>query len=368
MTNSNTIINKTIFKQILNYCWLSLLISFISCNTKNKPENINGSIRSIFQDKNNNFWFGTDQVRVWGSGNSSGGGVYRYDGKNLVQFTIEDGLSNNQVRTIQEDGSGNIWFSTGGGICRFDGQTFISVTDSQLRGSIDKEWKIEENDLWFEAGGGIYRYNGNSFTYLPLPETDLDSIYTKNSSDRFPYATYCTLKDKKGNLWIGTQSLGVCRYDGKSFTWFTGKGLCGCAVRCLFEDKSGNLWFGNNDFGNNGGGLFRYDGKALSNFTVEKVLNNEVFVKSLKSYAKSDNLARVWTINEDNNGDIWIGTMNGGAWRYDGQVFTNYTVKDGLTSNNINIIYKDKKGELWFGTGDGVCKFNGKSFIRFAIE
>ncbi|MCP9754924.1 regulator, partial [Lacihabitans sp. CCS-44] len=43
-----------------------------------------------------------------------------------------------------------------------------------------------------------------------------------------------------------------------------------------------------------------------------------------------------------------------------------YNTKEGLTSNAINTIYKDKKGELWFGTDtEGICKFNGKTFYRF---
>ncbi|MGB3075409.1 MAG: two-component regulator propeller domain-containing protein, partial [Chitinophagales bacterium] len=80
-------------------------------------------------------------------------------------------------------------------------------------------------------------------------------------------------------------------------------------------------------------------------------------------------LARVWTINEDNNGNLWIGTYDAGVWRFDGENLTNYTSIDGLTSNAINTIYKDRKGELWFGTdGAGVCKFNGISFSGFTFN
>ena len=80
-------------------------------------------------------------------------------------------------------------------------------------------------------------------------------------------------------------------------------------------------------------------------------------------------LARVWSVNEDNNGNIWIGTYDAGVWCYDGKNLTNYTTKDRLSSNAINTIYKDKKGELWFGTdGAGVCKFNGTSFSIFIIN
>jgi hypothetical protein len=43
----------------------------------------------------------------------------------------------------------------------------------------------------------------------------------------------------------------------------------------------------------------------------------------------------------------------------------NYTNKDGLDGNMTWMIYKSKKGELWFGGGPkGVYRFNGKSFER----
>ncbi len=382
---------------------LLLLVFVMSCNGQNKLKSsvteqtavpkgatdlaifgtnpsteIDNNIRSIFQDTKGNYWFGTN-----------GAGVYRYDpnqpvGKALTQFTEKDGLANNQVQSIQEDNSGNIWFGTGGfGVSRYDGRTFTTLTTKeslQVSSSSDKEWNVEPNDLWFYAGGGVYRYNpkrevGNSLTYLPFPKPDFDTKYVPNPPDRLSrYAVYCTLKDKKGNLWFGTQAMGVCRYDGRSFTWFTDKGLAGPAVLGLFEDKNGNIWFGNN-----GGGLFRYDGINLTNFTEEKGLGNKEFRTAGKP--SPGTLARIYAINEDNNGVLWIGTVDAGVWRYapstrsgeqlraGGNNLTNYTTKDGLTSNAVNTIYKDKKGELWFGTdGDGICKFNGLSFTKFVVK
>lgn len=307
---------------------------------------IDKNIRSIFQDKKGNYWFGTNGV-----------GVYRYDGKTLVQFTEKDGLSNNQVQSIQEDKFGNIWFGTGlFGVSRFDGKSFITLTNKenlQLNTNPDSDWKIEPNDLWFYAGGGVYRYNGTSIAYLPL-DNSKSSPYNLSR-----YAVYSILKDKKGNLWFGTQAQGVCYYDGKTFTWFTEKGLLGPAVLGLFEDSKGNIWIGNN-----GAGLFRYDGKSLINFTEEKGLSNNEFRVSGKSV--SGTLARIYAINEDNNGNLWIGTVDAGVWKYDGKNLINYTTKDGLTSNAVNTIYKDNNGELWFGTdADGICKFNGKTFTKF---
>jgi ligand-binding sensor domain-containing protein len=372
MTNSKTINITT------NFRLLSFIVLFIACSGQNKTEKANDSaaipitapmeknyatafgtngtteidnnIRSIFQDKNNNYWFGTN-----------GTGVFRYDGKTITQYTEKEGLADNQVQSIQEDKSGNIWFGTGAfGVSRFDGKTFSTLTNKE---TTIKEWKNETDDLWFCAGGGAYRYNNNSFFYLPLPKTGFDTKYSQNPPHRLSsYAVYCSLKDSKGTLWFGTQSMGVCSYDGKTFTWFTEKGLAGPAVLGLFEDRNGNLWFGNN-----GSGLFRYDGKTLTNLTTEKGLANDEFRKSGKSVPGT--LARIYSINQDNNGDLWIGTVDAGVWRYDGNNFTNYTTKDGLTSNAVNVIYKDKKGELWFGTdGDGICRFNGKFFTKFSVK
>jgi ligand-binding sensor domain-containing protein len=313
---------------------------------------IDNNIRSIFQDRKGNYWFGTN-----------GAGVYRYDTKTITQFTVEDGLADNQIISIQEDDLGNIWFGTGVfAISKFDGTKFTTPTNNvALTGGTETDWKSKNNDLWFYAGGGVFRYSNPSLDYLPFDPSS-SSVQTNTPFSLSRYGVYCILKDKKGNVWFGTQAEGVCRYDGKTLTWFKEKGLAGPAVLGLFEDSKGNLWFGNN-----GAGLFRYDGKTLTNFTKENGLNNDDFIVS--GTPALGTLARVYSINEDNTGNLWIGTVDAGVWKYDGNNLTNYTTKDGLSSNAVNTIYKDKNGALWFGTdGNGICKFNGTTFIEFTIE
>ena len=45
----------------------------------------------------------------------------------------------------------------------------------------------------------------------------------------------------------------------------------------------------------------------------------------------------------------------------------NFSERDGLTSKGITAIYRDKRGDLWIG-GEGVYKFNGKSFDRGSLR
>jgi ligand-binding sensor domain-containing protein len=314
---------------------------------------IDRNIRSIFQDKSGTYWFGTNAA-----------GVYRYDKKSLTRFTVKDGLADNQVQSIQQDGQGTIWFGTGAfGVSKFDGSQFTTCTTNntlKITSGTDKDWQSKTSDLWFYAGGGVLRYSDPSLAYLPLDPSALHSTPQPNAPFTLSrYGVYSILKDKKGNLWMGTQAQGVCRYDGTSLTWFREKGLAGPAVLALFEDSKGNLWFGNN-----GSGLFRYDGTTLINFTVEKGLGNADF--NIAGKSASGTLARVYSINEDLKGNIWIGTVDSGVWKYDGTSLTNYTTKDGLTSNAVNTIYRDNSGELWFGTdSNGICTFDGTSFTEF---
>lgn len=329
----------------------------LSSNVQSKSQNatvnrLDKNIRSIFQDRNGHYWFGTNSA-----------GVYRYDSRTLTQFTVKDGLANNQVISIQEDELGNIWFGTGGfGVSKFDGKSITTLTNTiKTTKGTENDWKSTKNDLWFCAGDGVIRLSNLSIDYLPFAPSGLFA----QKNDPFSlsrYAVYCTLKDQKGNVWFGTQAEGVCRFDGHSLTWFKEKGLSGPAVLGLFEDRKGNLWFGNN-----GAGLFRYDGKTLTNLTEEKGLNNADFRAS--GSAGLGTLARVYAINEDPHENIWVGTVDAGVWKYDGNKLTNYTTKNGLTSNAVNTIYKDQNGELWFGTDShGIFKFNGTKFTEFIVR
>jgi ligand-binding sensor domain-containing protein len=317
---------------------------------------ISQHIRSIVQDRAGNFWFGTD-----------GEGVYRYDGKSFTGFTEKEGLCGNFVRTISEDKSGKLWFSTRDGVCRYDGTSFTHFNVEGRLGTGEVKQDGAE-DLWFGTNGGVYRYDGSSFAYFPLPEAGLGSRFLPGAlpDHHSSYSVYSLLEDKAGNLWFGTESQGVARYDGKAVTYFTEKGLSKAAVRSIFQDRKGNLWFGNN-----GLGVYRYDGVSLTHFTEEKGLGNNLgnneFLETLKG--KPGTLARVWTIAEDKAGNLWFGTIDAGAWRYDGKTLTNFTTRDGLGSDSIWTLYKDKAGDLWFGTdGGGVYKYDGKSFHEVKLR
>jgi len=70
----------------------------------------------------------------------------------------------------------------------------------------------------------------------------------------------------------------------------------------------------------------------------------------------------VYTINQDINGYIWIGTGEG-LCRYDGFEFTQKPVTDLLVRDVASTSYKDSKGNLWFGFNNGtICSYDGFNF------
>jgi ligand-binding sensor domain-containing protein len=307
------------------------------------------NIGSLLQDKNNTYWFA-----------SNGDGVYRYDGKTIMHFTDKDGLCSNFVWTIQEDVNGHLWFTTRDGVCRFDGVSFTNFA-TIIRTAMTGVLHYRSGGLFFGHLNGVCFFDGATFTNFTIhPDT-----YRPETNDRSrPYSVYCSVADRSGNVWFGTQEKGVCRYDGTTFTYLTEKKLDAAAVRCIFQDREGRLWFGNN-----GAGLFRYDGITLRNITDEKGLGNPEFLKAKKVLDRPGTLARVWAINEDRDGNLWIGTIDAGVWKFDRKTLTNYTTKDGLSGNSIWAIYKDRKGELLFVTnGDAISTYNGHSFTSFVMK
>lgn len=353
---------------------LTILISlFNSCNNKGKSnytdQNVIAStdsseisidttlllkytsgIRSILEDSKGNIWFGSHEE-----------GVCLFDGSSFTYFTKEDGLSHNQVRTIQEDGNGIIWFECGFGISSYDGKQITTHTDKNYDSK--HKWEKSVNDLWFkgdkghgyselEGQSGVYRNRGGEFTFLTFPVPQY-----KDDQGIFSVTTGA-IKGADGTIWFGTYEAAI-GFNGESFTMI-GREEMGLkddprniGIRALYEDSKGNLWIGSNRHG-----VFIYNGDKTINFTKLHRLDKED--------TNGNSLHRIFSIAEDNAGNIWFGTSESGVWRFDGNFVTNYTEKDGLTSNHITTIYKTKRGELWFGGKDpcGVFKFNGTSFER----
>jgi diguanylate cyclase (GGDEF)-like protein len=75
---------------------------------------------------------------------------------------------------------------------------------------------------------------------------------------------------------------------------------------------------------------------------------------------------------QDRQGFVWIGTLSGGLYRYNGYHAVKYTSsphdKNSLPHDRVSTLYEDKQGVIWAGTQNGVARYNPKTndFTRFA--
>ena len=68
----------------------------------------------------------------------------------------------------------------------------------------------------------------------------------------------------------------------------------------------------------------------------------------------------------DAKGDLWFSPYGGGIYRYDGKGMTNYPVKDGGEDTQVFRIFKDNSGVMWLGTPTaGPYRFDGERFVQF---
>ena len=182
------------------------------------------------------------------------------------------------------------------------------------------------------------------------------------------------LEDTKGNYWFGSHGDGLCRYDGKQFTYFTAnQGLVNGTVRAfapgldwsktrkinggdqivsIQEDKHGNIWILNGD-----NVVSKFDGQTFNIIHIEK-----------QASLPSNRSSIEWKKELDY---LWFCPWSKlGVYRYDGNKLVHlsfpppYDAVDGVTE-----IYKDKEGSIWFGTmGNGTFRYDGKSFTRIIKE
>ncbi len=177
-------------------------------------------------------------------------------------------------------------------------------------------------------------------------------IYTSPPGDAY---IVCAARDKQGALWFGTASDAAYEYTGKEWQKITPviEDLRpNVTVQDIFVDKQGDIWFAVT--GNQGQrtapmshGVTRYDG---TNWT---------------SYLDRTD---VETIFQDSKGNMWFGT-NVGVTRYDGSNWQTFTAEDGLADNYVVAITEDSQSNLWFGTwNDGISRYDGKEWQTFKPE
>jgi ligand-binding sensor domain-containing protein/signal transduction histidine kinase len=302
-------------------------IKFTVFDINNTPALKANNIQTLYVDRAGALWIGTE-----------GGGLSRLADSQFTTYTTADGLADDIVESIFEDGAGRLWAGTFGGLSRFEGGKFTTYTtaDGLPQNSVLALAEDREGNLWIGTeGGGLSKWDGSRFTTFTTRQGLGDDLVR----------SICV--DRHGSLWAGTAG-GLSRFkDGRLVTFRAGDGLADDNIRCVYEDREGNLWIGTD-----AGGLNRYTGSLFSAFT------------------KKEGLARnsVASLYQDVEGTLWIGTYGGGLSRLKDGKFVTLTEREGLPHDNAMAIYEDSRGTTWIGTSGGLSRFEGGKFMTYTAK
>lgn len=352
----------------------------------NNPGSINfNSTYDIFQDRQGNLWVGT----YYGGANIIE--AVQANFKTYRNSESANSLSSNIISSILGDASDNLWVGTeaeGLNYINFKDQKITRYVHTDLPNSIGSNlvksiFRDHANVLWIGFyNGGINQWaGGNRFL----------RFHTKNSGLSSDNVT-CISEDSTGNLWIGHQEsginiLGPSRKQFQSFEEvFKGFQLKNNGITCLFHDSKNRMWIGTRVglhlMGPNHNGTQQFKrnipgllGSEYIHCVVEDAQKNiwvgstsgltqyDPNTDSFTTYGVQSGLpgSKVVGIVADKDQKLWVSTNRGlSHWDPGSKQFINYNRNDGLAGIvfNYNSFYKNRQGEIYFGSYNGLVTFN----------
>ena len=337
---------------------------------------------------------------VW-VGTPAGAAFLRTDGEWVV-YSERDGLPNNFVEDIALAADGAVWLGTRGGVGRFGSVGWVHHLDwpgKKDRGEIGLI-RDKSGTLWAGTRKGVYRLENDQWQMF-------DDLSNKVSGRFVDFAT-----DKQGVLW-GATSSHVLRFKGSHWELFEIDASMRSGLRTIAPAQNGGIWLVNRS------GVSRFDGHMRETIedvrmalSVYEGAQGELWIGGVDGVLHvSNGQRRVYTVADglpegpinsiiaDHDGRIWVSTsfdgvaffnvqtqkwqrvpgnmaghFNGvrrifsaddgmmwmastidGAIRTDGDVWTRYTVREGLPSSQVWDVCQDALGRLWFATVDGLA-------------
>ncbi|MEM6347228.1 MAG: two-component regulator propeller domain-containing protein [Bacteroidota bacterium] len=329
-------------------------------------------------------------------------------------FDKQDGLSQNTIFAITQDGDGFMWFGSRNGLNRFDGYNFkqYHTQADENQGLVDNDirslyYDKLDSSLWIGTRNGLGKFYLSEERFAnfgpdSLPAWGLGQEFIRNIQ-----------RDSKGRLWIAMASgftfwdeshsrfapiiklppseaevsssrVSAFIEDAVNRLWLGGanglylienaqslepnlrageevypilSALNNTDIRSLCKDHLGNIWIGTHH-----SGLYRWQPQ---NNQLALFLHEPGNINSL-----ADNSVR--TIVMDREQQIWIGTF-AGLNRYRAKEGDFETIKSeafmltGLSNSSIHKLFVSKKGALWLGTYNGGVNYLDESFNRFDI-
>ncbi|PUV21846.1 hybrid sensor histidine kinase/response regulator transcription factor [Sphingobacterium athyrii] len=302
------------------------------------------TIYCIVQDRQGFMWFGTKD------------GLNRYDGNSFKNYHYQpekkQSLGNNFVRSIAEKSPSHLYIGTDDGLYIMDKITAafqkieLSISGKGTFNSAINALHVDrQGSLWIATmSQGIWKYNPSTtkITQLQLKGARLGQN-----------ATWAILQDRSGVIWAATR-LGLLRFNNQQAHFdivgplFSEVGDPQFEILSMWEDPKGDLWLGTWSQG-----LLRYN-KQSNEFS--RFLNNTshpyvTHIRALREFRENQLL-----VGSD-DGLFLFHTETGTSERLDIPYY-----KHGLSDQNVYSIARDRENAIWIGT-----YFGGINYLNTAL-
>ncbi|MEZ4844708.1 MAG: two-component regulator propeller domain-containing protein [Bacteroidia bacterium] len=331
----------------------------------------NNHVRCLEKDVWGNVWLGT-----------SGGGLNQFTGKQFTHFTVKDGLADNYVYAVLEDFKGSLWIGTGKkGVTQMDSANYVvwGLDSGFANVKIKSLAQSSDSLFWFGSEGqGLAYFDGDTFKWLKvdnglcgnyikdivtLPDgrvfvatldggiSEISRINGKFEIKNYQYLTHLPTNrifslhaDANGVVWFGTENKGLGKIEaGKATMVINEASIKYQSIRAI-RSLHRQLWIATTD------GLYRYESvtKKIQKVADEHLKSTNLYLlefdKKNNLYVGHERGLEKLRLNE--TGDVIDGEFFGAAEGFSGIE----------TCQNAAIC--DAQGNMWFGTINGLTKYN----------
>ena len=297
----------------------------------------NNVVEKIYRDRENGIWLGTQLGGLSYLPNRG------FDFEYYVPLSTGNSIGGRRIRELKEDKQGNIWIaSEDAGLSIFDPKKkeFRNIgkkeglsfnTNNVVLGML-----LQNDRAWI----GLFK---NGLDVIQLPQFGIRHYSGKDLNMNEP-SVFAICEDRYGQIWIGNGwNVYKSNRNQMNFKRMDVFGLN--YIYDILEDSNGFIWVATL-----GNGVFKYN---PLNDSIRHYTHTITDKNSLSSNSVSN-------ITETTLGDLWFATDRGGICHYNPNTdnFTSFSIPDGLPDDVAYKIIEDKNHLLWFGTNNGLVRFN----------
>jgi len=287
----------------------------------------NSKIYCILEDNEGNIWFGFH-----------GNGLSQLVPANFETFDESQGIKNDQISSVCMDDLSRLWIA---------GKQTIDVLEFHQNSNFSLKNVIHLSDLIdieFEDVNYIYK-DSRSLMWLGtengvfIVDSEFNIIKHLTVANGLSNNFIISIaEDKEHNIWLASLYHGITKIalDNNEYSlevYDKNNGLCSNSFWTVFVDSKGTVYFGSND-----AGITYWNGHEFNHIDENQGLLN----------------LRAGSITEDTQNNLWIGSIGGGVFKYNGDSCIQFSSKNGLSSDNPYLVIADNLGNIWAGTNTGL--------------